>query len=629
MRRQIKTHHGFLVIIPIAIGVIFASLALKSVGYEQVPRTDNSSGYNIVTKIKDALSSTPENFYFIKDSKSNPVVGAEAYIVGDLDTGEVILEKNKDKIFPIASVSKLMTATISRETQNQDEITTVSKKALATYGASGELHINEKIKVSDLVYPLLLESSNDAAEVIAENSGRENFLKKMNEKAVELGLKNTSFKDPSGLTPENKSTVYDLFKFGMYLKEKQTDLLKISTLRKYKNKTHIWFSNSQFFDLPGYQGGKRGYTDEALQTAVSLFTSPLGKTGVRNIGIVVLRSPDRLKDVTNILNYVNKNIYYGGADDANMAWVKSKDKILDQSNQNYVTMIFGGDIMLDRGVKSSVNKNFGGDYSALFEKLKILKEADITFANLEGPASDKGVNARNLYPFRMDRTVLPALGGAGFNILSVANNHMGDWGVDAFSDTLEGLKENEISFTGGGKNAYYAESPIIIEKNKMKIGFLGFSDVGPESLEAGLMEPGVLLASNPRFDQIITDAKKQVDYLVVSFHFGDEYKTKHNGRQEYLAHRAIDDGAKIIIGTHPHVIEDTETYKNGFIAYSLGNLIFDQYFSQNTMQGMLLKVQLSKDGGMIINKNIVKLNSAFQPDKIILGKDEKVKITSF
>ena len=522
-----------------------------------------------------------------------------------------------------------MTATISRETQNQDEITTVSKKALATYGASGELHINEKIKVSDLVYPLLLESSNDAAEVIAENSGRENFLKKMNEKAVELGLKNTSFKDPSGLTPENKSTVYDLFKFGMYLKEKQTDLLKISTLRKYKNKTHIWFSNSQFFDLPGYQGGKRGYTDEALQTAVSLFTSPLGKTGVRNIGIVVLRSPDRLKDVTNILNYVNKNIYYGGADDANMAWVKSKDKILDQSNQNYVTMIFGGDIMLDRGVKSSVNKNFGGDYSALFEKLKILKEADITFANLEGPASDKGVNARNLYPFRMDRTVLPALGGAGFNILSVANNHMGDWGVDAFSDTLEGLKENEISFTGGGKNAYYAESPIIIEKNKMKIGFLGFSDVGPESLEAGLMEPGVLLASNPRFDQIITDAKKQVDYLVVSFHFGDEYKTKHNGRQEYLAHRAIDDGAKIIIGTHPHVIEDTETYKNGFIAYSLGNLIFDQYFSQNTMQGMLLKVQLSKDGGMIINKNIVKLNSAFQPDKIILGKDEKVKITSF
>ena len=622
MRRQIKTHHGFLVIIPIAIGVIFASLALKSVGYEQVPRTDNSSGYNIVTKIKDALSSTPENFYFIKDSKSNPVVGAEAYIVGDLDTGEVILEKNKDKIFPIASVSKLMTATISRETQNQDEITTVSKKALATYGASGELHINEKIKVSDLVYPLLLESSNDAAEVIAENSGRENFLKKMNEKAVELGLKNTSFKDPSGLTPENKSTVYDLFKFGMYLKEKQTDLLKISTLRKYKNKTHIWFSNSQFFDLPGYQGGKRGYTDEALQTAVSLFTSPLGKTGVRNIGIVVLRSPDRLKDVTNILNYVNKNIYYGGADDANMAWVKSKDKILDQSNQNYVTMIFGGDIMLDRGVKSSVNKNFGGDYSALFEKLKILKEADITFANLEGPASDKGVNARNLYPFRMDRTVLPALGGAGFNILSVANNHMGDWGVDAFSDTLEGLKENEISFTGGGKNAYYAESPIIIEKNKMKIGFLGFSDVGPESLEAGLMEPGVLLA-------IITDAKKQVDYLVVSFHFGDEYKTKHNGRQEYLAHRAIDDGAKIIIGTHPHVIEDTETYKNGFIAYSLGNLIFDQYFSQNTMQGMLLKVQLSKDGGMIINKNIVKLNSAFQPDKIILGKDEKVKITSF
>jgi poly-gamma-glutamate synthesis protein (capsule biosynthesis protein) len=92
-----------------------------------------------------------------------------------------------------------------------------------------------------------------------------------------------------------------------------------------------------------------------------------------------------------------------------------------------------------------------------------------------------------------------------------------------------------------------------------------------------------------------------------------------------LAHRAIDAGAKIVVGSHPHIIQDTEIYKNGFIAYSLGNLIFDQNFSPETMRGMLLKVQLFRDGNLIVTKNIVKLNSLFQPDKIISGKLEKIK----
>ncbi|MFZ2978067.1 MAG: CapA family protein, partial [Candidatus Magasanikiibacteriota bacterium] len=93
-----------------------------------------------------------------------------------------------------------------------------------------------------------------------------------------------------------------------------------------------------------------------------------------------------------------------------------------------------------------------------------------------------------------------------------------------------------------------------------------------------------------------------------------------------LAHKAIDDGAKIIIGTHPHVVQDTENYKDGFIAYSLGNLIFDQYFSENTMQGMLLEIKLNKSGNMTIVKNIVKLNHAFQPETVVIGKEEKIKL---
>jgi len=626
MKRKLKSKIKYLfwVIFSIVLGFTIAFVATNSAGYEKLPKTGSVTnaitGQNLTSG-----NQTPQSYYFIKDPTKKPKVNAEAYYVGDLDTGEVILEKNKDQKFPIASVSKLMTATVSLENQNQTELALVSKKALATYGENGNLHLNEKIKVSDLIYPLLLESSNDAAEVIAEDSGRDNFIKKMNEKAKELGLTSTSFEDPSGLSEHNVSTVFDLFNFSKYLKSQKADLLQLTTQRSYNNKKHIWFNTSQFLGIPGYQGGKRGYIDESKQTTVSLFTLPLGSTGLRNIGITILRSPDRLKDVQNIISFLNKNVYYGGEADADMAWVKQKEGILEEKEPNFVTLLFGGDLMLARGVRNSVMKNFNGDYSALFEKLDILKEADIAFANLEGPASDKGYDRRNLYSFRMDPSVVPALKGAGFSVLSVANNHEADWGRDAYADTLARLKENEIAYTGGGVNTTEAEAPVIIEKYGMKIGYLGFSDVGPEGMKATEDKAGLLLANNPRFAEIIKNASAKVDSLIVSIHFGDEYKTVHNSRQQQLAERAIDNGAKVVIGHHPHVSQDTAVYKNGLIIYSLGNLIFDQKFSENTMQGMLVKIILGKDGSIVMQKNTVKLSKVFQPDQLIKGKEEKIK----
>jgi len=224
----------------------------------------------------------------------------------------------------------------------------------------------------------------------------------------------------------------------------------------------------------------------------------------------------------------------------------------------------------------------------------------------------------------MDPSIVPALAGAGFNILSIANDHIGDWGLNAYVDTLARLKENEIEYTGGGANINEAENPVILERNGIKIGYLAFSDKGPDWMEATKTEAGILLADNPSFDEIIKNASKKVDYLIVSFHFGEEYQQRHDARQEYLAHKAIDDGAKIVIGSYPHVIQDTENYKNGFIAYSLGNLIFDQPFSSNTMQGMLLEIRLNENGHIAVQKNIVELNSAFQPNKIIDGKWEEI-----
>ncbi|OGI61080.1 hypothetical protein A2814_01945 [Candidatus Nomurabacteria bacterium RIFCSPHIGHO2_01_FULL_38_19] len=617
----------FWTIFSISLGIFFAYFVFNNIGYEKILQLKNSGAEmaQSLTGKEMARAEKPKYFYTNKDGSVQPKISAQAYLVGDLNTGEVIMAKNQGIKFPIASVSKLMTALVTSEITDKDEISQVSKKALATEGRNGGLKIREKIKTVDLIYPLLLESSNDAAEIIAEHFGREFFILKMNQQAENLKMSQTSYEDPSGLSPNNKSTVSDLFRLVGYIRQQKPDLLQITTERSFNNKKHSWSNISQFLRKDGYLGGKSGYTNEAKQTVVSLFSLPLGESGLRPIAITLLGSQDRSRDVENILKYLKKNIYYGGETDANTDWVQQKIGAPDIKDPNFVTLVFAGDIMLDRGVRSSVIKNFNNDYSALFEKLDILKKSDIVFANLEGPASDQGADQKNLYSFRMDPSVVPALKGAGISILSVANNHVGDWGRLAYVDTLESLKENEILYTGGGMSSVEAEKPIIIEKYGVKIGFLGFSDVGPNWMEATENEAGLLLASNPRFEEIIKNASKQVDYLVVSFHFGEEYQDKHNLRQEELAHRTVDSGAKLVIGAHPHVVEDTEVYKNSFIAYSLGNFIFDQSFSEKTMQGMFLNIKLSIDGQMTIRKDIVKLNKAFQSDKVIEGKEEKVK----
>jgi D-alanyl-D-alanine carboxypeptidase len=619
-------------LISVVIGVSFASSVLSA--FKTGPRLASDvpaqAGQAAVVQIipPDPSPSKAQYFYTNKNSAA-PKISAKAYLVGDLKTGEVIVSQNQDQKFPLASVTKLMTALVASTMASPDDTLQVSKTALSTNGTNGELRLGEKIKTNDIIFPLLLESSNDAAEALAEHFGHADFISKMNSAAAELKMSGTSYADPSGLSSHNQSTVADMFKLTGYILAKKPDLLAITDLRSHTIKKHSWSNISQFLSDDGYIGGKSGYTDPAKQTVVSVFNLPLGETGVRPIAITLLQSSDRKKDVETLVKYLKKNIYYGGIADANTNWVTEKVLTPEIKDPDFVTLAFGGDIMLDRGVRTSVVKNFNNDYSAIFAKSKqvadILQKPDITFANLEGTASDQGADQKNLYSFRMDPGVVPALAGAGFTILSVANNHIGDWGRLAYVDSLARLKENEILYTGGGNNKAEAETPTVIEKYGMKIGFLGFSDKGPSYMEAGPNTAGELLASDVNFDQIIQNAAKQVNYLVVSFHFGEEYQAKHNARQELLAHKAVDDGAKLVIGAHPHVVEDTEVYKNSYIAYSLGNFVFDQKFSLPTMQGMLLEVKLNRDGSMSVKKDTTQLNSVFQIESITQGQEEMVK----
>ena len=278
------------------------------------------------------------------------------------------------------------------------------------------------------------------------------------------------------------------------------------------------------------------------------------------------------------------------------------------------SLVFVGDIMLDRGVNFSVEKNFGGDFNQLFSKLNFIKEADIAFGNLEGPVSDKGHNVGSIYSFRMKPESLQAVATAGFDVLSVANNHAGDWTSDAFADTVARVKSLDLLPVGGGINYSDASVVKVKEVNGVKIGYLGFSDVGPNWLAVGSSSPGILLASDSRFDDIIKTAAQAVDVLITSFHFGEEYRATSTSRQQALARRAIDDGATLVVGHHPHVIEELEHYKNGVIIYSLGNFIFDQGFSPETMEGGVLFVKLAGKKIESVDLKKVKLDSHFQPE---------------
>ncbi|MFA6475817.1 MAG: CapA family protein [Candidatus Paceibacterota bacterium] len=279
-----------------------------------------------------------------------------------------------------------------------------------------------------------------------------------------------------------------------------------------------------------------------------------------------------------------------------------------------ITLLAVGDIMLDRGVELSVDNHGAGDFNFVFDKIKGLKSgADIMLGNLEGPVAWGGADGGGIYSFHTSPLILPVLKNLGFDVLSVANNHAADWGRTAFTETLDNLSKNNLLFVGGAKNYASATEPVIIEKNGLKVGFLGFSDVGPTALRATSSQAGILLASDPDFVGIINRASKKVDVLVITIHWGDEYKVNHNLRQENLAREAVLAGAKVIIGHHPHVIQDTEKSKEAYIAYSLGNFVFDQYFSLETMEGLALKLEINKDGVSRVEKKPIKINKWFQP----------------
>lgn len=263
-----------------------------------------------------------------------------------------------------------------------------------------------------------------------------------------------------------------------------------------------------------------------------------------------------------------------------------------QKAESPIILMFVGDIMLDRGVEWEIQKN-GDDWTWPFHHIaEIIQQADLAFGNLESQISDKGTNVGSIYSFRADPKSIEGLTYAGFDILSVANNHRFDYTREAFEDSISRLSKAGITPV--------ADSLVIKETKGVSIGFLAYQEWG--------MPQG--------FEEQIRRAKTQTDLLFVSLHAGEEYQKQPSATQKTLAKAAIGAGADLVVGHHPHVLQPLEQYKNGWIVYSLGNFVFDQYFSEETMQGAVLKVVIQDKQIKEATLHKTKLNSSFQVEII-------------
>jgi poly-gamma-glutamate capsule biosynthesis protein CapA/YwtB (metallophosphatase superfamily) len=275
-----------------------------------------------------------------------------------------------------------------------------------------------------------------------------------------------------------------------------------------------------------------------------------------------------------------------------------------------LTLLFVGDVMLSRGVGARMKAK--DDWNLPFEEVAdTLRSADLRFCNLECPISDRGHNLHHLYSFRADPLALEGLKAAGFNVVSQANNHSDDWGLAALLDSLERLRAAGIHPVGAGQNALEAHYPVVVNVSGLRVAFLAYVEIDPKEATAGVDRPGVAWLDPPQVLADIRFARALADLIIVCPHWGVEYALKPTRDQVEFAHRMIDAGADLIVGSHPHVVQPLETYHERWIAYSLGNFVFDQK-NAATHRGLMLKVTVRGKQIAAVTPVPININHSFQ-----------------
>jgi poly-gamma-glutamate synthesis protein (capsule biosynthesis protein) len=262
-----------------------------------------------------------------------------------------------------------------------------------------------------------------------------------------------------------------------------------------------------------------------------------------------------------------------------------------------VTIAFAGDVLLASSIARSIATH-GPDYP--WDGVReTLSSADIAMVNLESCVSTRGTPVDKRWVFRAAPEALAGLKNAGVDLVTTANNHVFDYGVDAFWDTLSHLEAYGIPQVGSGANLAEALRPVIKEAGGLRIAFLAATQWFASAGIAGPSRPGVCITHYHEADLLKTirgiKERDEADYIAVNLHWGIEGNHHTDPYQERLGRALIDAGADMIIGHHPHLLQGIEIYKGRLIAYSLGNFVFT-YTSRATMDSAILLVTLDDQG---------------------------------
>ncbi len=225
-----------------------------------------------------------------------------------------------------------------------------------------------------------------------------------------------------------------------------------------------------------------------------------------------------------------------------------------------------------------------------FRKLApLMCAADIAFVNLESPFSDRGRYYEHGLIFHAPPDAIAGLKLAGIAIVSTANNHSRDCGPHGVEFTVRWLRSHGISPLGTSESEATTHEGVILARHGIRFGFLGYT-FDQQNGNWRDIDTRIAMTDVPTMCRDVTALHKRADVVIVSMHNGIEYMRKPTPAQIAFAHAAINAGATLVIGHHPHVIQATETYRDGVIFYSLGNLVFDQYQRQETQRGELAEI---------------------------------------
>ena len=291
---------------------------------------------------------------------------------------------------------------------------------------------------------------------------------------------------------------------------------------------------------------------------------------------------------------------------------------MTSNNKNSITFTAVGDISLgDHPLCAGIGthsflRNQPADFpfkhvQAVFDK------ADVLFGNLECTLSESGIDHSNYHSVQMrgQPNYINSLVNAGFDVLNHANNHSMQHGKEAFRETVALLEKNKIQTCGVNFENHLQGIPRIVEKQGQKLAFLGYSLRPRQYFE---YPPLYTEGTSEGINNDVQNIKEEVDFVIVSLHWGDEFIETPSPEDIQLAREIIDSGADLIIGHHPHVLRGIEEYNGGCIVYSLGNFICDMSWDNTLQQTMIFSCKLNSDG--ITNIEIIPayINNSFQPE---------------